>query len=275
MVNSDIAATNVLSWDDVISVDTTSQAFQDTGSAIVQLGININGESMGVTSNLLHPPGFYSLPVAGTMGVGSGYKTLSLVNNNEYFSLGGRDYTNQQKVGNVKPGESMVFSPAGQGIALFKADSSIAIMTKLGGSTTGGNLGLFIDEMDNIQLVTQGKSFITIDGAGGSAAIGTSAGAITIDKTGNIIANAGSGNALITGTNVILGGGTDAIVLATPFNAMVETLNAAGSTYTSALVTANPIQAAAAAVVFITALVSALQSYSLLPTAYSSSVFAS
>jgi hypothetical protein len=279
MSNPSVTSTNMLSWDDVSGVDTSSQAFKDTGSAMLTLGVNVGGENLGITANLLHPPGFFSLPIAGTVGKGTGYKVLSYVTNNEYFSLGGRDYANQQKVGNVKEGESMMYSPAGEGIMLMKADSSINILSRIGGSPTGGMLGMIFDPLDNIQCFTNGGSFLTIDGAGGSAALGNKSGCLTIDNAGDIILN-GSGNIMITGTNIVLAGGHDGLCLATPNNILTTANMAAIAALSTACTTAESLGPAAgpavatALVAFCVAMTAALTAFTA-TGAYTSQTFAS
>ena len=97
---------------DVVSVDTTSPAAMQTGSAILNGGIIYSGELSGQTIQLFSPFGLYSLPVPGTLGnVNGGSQVLAWVRNDEYYAFAGRDVTTQKKAGPVVPGGVSLYAP--------------------------------------------------------------------------------------------------------------------------------------------------------------------
>lgn len=140
MTNPELQASNMISWDDCIGVDTSTSVYQATNSVTIQLGINTNGEQITVNSNLVSPFGLYSMPLPGVLGQATGTKTLSYVNNNEYFTFAGRDYLNQVHLPAIQPGETVLYA-------------------------SGNNQGnmIYLDNPGNITLTTGSNANSTIN----------------------------------------------------------------------------------------------------------------
>jgi hypothetical protein len=136
------------------------------GSITINLGFAESGEMESEQAEVWGTPGIISVPnlPAKTNNNTDAAQAMYLKTTSQNIAFAFRDTRSQAIAGNINPGETCVYAPAGQARALFKADGTATLITTDDNTATGNNVEFTISPTGLYFKAPWGK--ITFDATG-------------------------------------------------------------------------------------------------------------